>query len=272
MIDAVPKPTVRDRHGHAMYESVVFFKLRQHGMRKQDCFQLLDLARLPGMTSLNQNDSADLIRRLAHVRWIAGGTGAGKSTLSRVLAERYDVFVYDGDLAEHRYIQRCTPQRHPYMCALLQTPLEHRWTGRTPDELFQSMPSLHGETFGLVIEDLLTLPTDRPVLVDDFRTLPADVAPLLTWREQAVFLLPTPEFRRHALGTRFADPARARANWGNSDHAEAMVNRLGRDELWDEEVRRQALRQDLPVLDIDGSQDVDESAGDLAAMFLLAGN
>ncbi|MFG1961946.1 hypothetical protein [Nonomuraea sp. NPDC049028] len=224
------------------------------------------------MTSLNEYDFADLVRRLAHVRWIAGGAGAGKSTLSQVLAERYDVVVYDGDLAERHYIHRCSPQRHPYMCALLQTPREQRWTGRTPEEIFQSMPSLHGETIGLVIEDLLTLPTDRPVLVDDFRTLPEHVAPLLKWREQAVFLRPTPEFRRHALGARFADPARARANWGNCDHAEAMVNRLGRDELWDDEVRRQALKQDLPVLDVDGSRGIAELADDLAARFLLARN
>ncbi|WP_433513204.1 hypothetical protein ACQP2T_57855 [Nonomuraea sp. CA-143628] len=224
------------------------------------------------MNSLNEYDFADLVPRLAHVRWIAGGAGAGKSTLSQVLAERYDVVVYDGDLAERHYIRRCSPQRHPYMCALLQTPLEQRWTGRTPEEIFQSMPSLHGETIGLVIEDLLTLPTDRPVLVDDFRTLPEHVAPLLKWREQAVFLRPTPEFRRHALGARFADPARARANWGNCDHAEAMANRLGRDELWDDEVRRQALKQDLPLLDVDGSRGIAELADDLAARFLLARN
>jgi hypothetical protein len=158
------------------------------------------------------------------------------------------------------------------MCALLRTPLEQRWAGRTPEEIFRSMPSLHGETIGLVIDDLLTLPTDRPVLVDDFRTLPEHVAPLLMWREQAVFLLPTPEFRRHALGARFADPARARANWGNSDHAEVMANRLGRDELWDDEVRRQALKQELPVLDVDGSRGIAELADELAARFLLTGN
>ncbi|MEN3539643.1 hypothetical protein AAH991_31355 [Microbispora sp. ZYX-F-249] len=223
------------------------------------------------MSLLGQHTPADLVRRLAHVRWIAGGTGAGKSTLAQSLAERHDLLVYDGDRAERGYVNRCTPQRQPYLSALLRTPLEQRWTGRTADEIFQAMPSLHGETFGFVIEDLLTLPTDRPVLVDDFRTLPRDVAPLLTRREHAAFLLPTPEFRRNALGTRFADPARARANWGSSDHAEAFAKRLARDELWDEEVRRQARELDLPVLRVDGFRNVAERADELAAMFHLPG-
>ncbi|SEG76851.1 hypothetical protein SAMN05444920_104423 [Nonomuraea solani] len=217
------------------------------------------------MTNLDRPGPVDL----AHVRWIAGGTGAGKSTLTRALADRYDVLVYDGDLAERGYVERCTPEGQPYFWALLQTSREHRATERTPEEIFQAMPSLHGETFGFVIEDLLALPTDRPVLVDDFRTLPAEVAPLLTRPEQAAFLLPTPEFRHQALSTRFADPARARANWGDSDHAKALSRRLARDELWDEEVRRQALELDLPILEVDGSQDITRLADDLAARFLL---
>ncbi|WP_440106592.1 hypothetical protein [Streptosporangium sp. H16] len=78
------------------------------------------------MTSLDEHDSADRVHRLAHVRWIAGGTGAGKSTLVRILAERHDVLVYDGDLAERRYVRRCTPQRQPRLRALSRTPLERR--------------------------------------------------------------------------------------------------------------------------------------------------
>jgi hypothetical protein len=119
------------------------------------------------------------------------------------------------------------------------------------------------------VEDLLALPADRPVLVDDFRTLPGEVARLLHRREQAVFLLPTAEFRRQALAGRFAEAARARANWGNTDHRVALAKRLARDELWDAEVRRQAAAFDLPVLTIDGSRTVDELTDELANTFDL---
>ncbi|MBW9204955.1 hypothetical protein KV097_03300 [Mumia sp. zg.B17] len=156
-----------------------------------------------------------LARRLAHVRWIAGGTGSGKSTLARALAERYDVLVYDGDRAERDYVARCTPEATPSFWALLQAPPSRTWNGKSAREVFASMPSLHGETFGFVVDDLLALPVGRPVLVDDFRTLPRDVAPLLTWPEQAAFLLPAPKFREQALRDRFAD-ARAPSSTSRS--------------------------------------------------------
>jgi hypothetical protein len=221
-----------------------------------------------GMAADNQG--ADLARRLSHVRWLAGGTGSGKSTLARALAERYDVLIYDGDRAERSYVGRCTAHEHPYLWALLQAPPAQKWNSRSAQEIFDSMPSLHGETFGFVVDDLLAMPTERPVLVDDFRTLPVEVAPLLTWPEQAAFLLPTPQFRDQALRARFADAARARANWGDSDHSEALALRLARDELWDAEVRRQAVELHLPVVSIDGARGVLDLVDDLAARFRLS--
>nr|CEL16156.1 hypothetical protein [Kibdelosporangium sp. MJ126-NF4] len=146
---------------------------------------------------------------MEHVRWIAGGTGAGKSTVTRLLAERYDLAVYDGDRAEQGWRPRYTPERYPYFHAL--SGLSHDERVRlTPEETFRGMPSLHGETIDLVVDDLLALSTDRVVLVDFFGNLPKHVAPLLARPEHAVFLLPTPEFRHRALRDRYSDPARAR--------------------------------------------------------------
>jgi hypothetical protein len=65
-----------------------------------------------------------------------------------------------------------------------------RWLARPPGQVFAEMPSLHGETFPFVLADILARPSGKPLLVDDFRTLPRDVAALLSWRGQAVFLRP----------------------------------------------------------------------------------
>jgi hypothetical protein len=89
---------------------------------------------------------------------------------------------------------------------------------RTPEEIFNGMASLHGETIGFIVEDLLALPADRPILLDWFGNTPHSMAPLLTWPEQVVFLLPTSDFRRTALVTRYADQDRASAAWGDTDH------------------------------------------------------
>ncbi len=221
------------------------------------------------MDAFTGQHAAALAGRLAHVRWIAGGTGSGKSTLARFLAERYDVNVYVGDRAERQYVQRCSPEQQPYLSALLRMPPEQRWSGRTAEAVFAAMPSLHGETFGFVVEDLLALPDDRPLLADDFRTLPAEVAALLSWREQAVFLLPAAEFRHRVLSDRFADPRRAHANWGNTDHSKALTLRLARDQLWDAEVRRQAAEAGLVTITVDGEQNIQDLGQRLARMFLL---
>jgi hypothetical protein len=214
---------------------------------------------------------AQLRRRLARVRWIAGGTGSGKSTVAAILAARYGLDIYDGDRAERVYAARADPVRQPRLAAIVAMTPRQRWLERPVEQVFAEMPSLHGETFGFVLDDLLARPAAAGLLVDDFRTLPGRVAPLLTFPGQAVFLLPTARFRERALGDRYADPARARANWGDEDTAAMLAARLARDDLWDAEVRRQAREADLPVLEVDGTRSAAELASELARMFRLAG-
>ncbi|MFF8770606.1 hypothetical protein [Kitasatospora sp. NPDC015120] len=210
-----------------------------------------------------------LADRLAHVRWIAGGTAAGKSTLTRLLAERHDVTVLDGDRAEHRWLDRCSPAQHPHLAALRGRPPGLPWRDRTAEQVFRAMPGLYGETTGFLVEDLLALPADRPVLVDYFGILPRDLAPLLRRPGQALFLLPTPAFRKAALTARYADPARARATWGEEDPRTALAKRLARDDLWDDEVRRQAPLHAAAALTVDGTTPAAGLAELLATRFAL---
>lgn len=206
---------------------------------------------------------------LAHIRWIVGGTCAGKSSIARVLAACYGVAVYNGDRAEHGWLDRANPRDHPHWYPESVSSRGETWLRNSGRQLFQSMASLHGETTAFVIEDLLALSPDRTVLVDYFGLLPTEVAPLLLRPEQAAVLVPTPEFRRRRLGDRYSDPLRAKANWGAADPAAVLPKRLERDALWDAEVTRRAVECDLPITSVDGSRPVEELADELATRFGL---
>lgn len=69
------------------------------------------------------------------------------------------------------------------------------------------------------------------------------------------------------LSARYADPARARANWDDADPAVMLERRLARDLLWDAEIRRQAETLGLPVIEVDGREDAAALAGRLADAF-----
>jgi hypothetical protein len=68
--------------------------------------------------------------------------------------------------------------------------------------MLHTWPAFHGEGFELIIEDLLGLPSEPPILVEGYKLLPRLVAPLLSGPQQAVWLIPTPAFRRQALDQR----------------------------------------------------------------------
>jgi hypothetical protein len=193
--------------------------------------------------------------RLRHIRWIGGGSGAGKSTIAGLLAEEYGLHLYHCDDAQSAHTARSDAADHPMLHAFLSMTMDERWAKRTPEEMFHTFHGFHGEGFRLVLEDLLDLPTDVPVLVEGYKLLPRLVSPLLSRPDQAVWLIPTPEWRRIAL-------SRRGSLWSiagrTSDPQTALANLLARDALYTEEVARQAAALQLPTIEISGSATVDE--------------
>jgi len=103
---------------------------------------------------------------------------------------------------------------------------------------------------------------DPPVLAEGFSLLPRLVAPLLSRPRQAVWLLPTPEFRRTAFenrGSTWTIPAKT------SDPQRALANLLARDQLFTEQLRAQARAAGLQTVDVDGSTDVAETVARVGA-------
>jgi hypothetical protein len=145
----------------------------------------------------------------------------------------------------------------PMLYMFLAMTMDERWVKRTPEEMFRTFHGFHGEGFGLILEDLLDLPTNVPVLVEGYKLLPRLVAPLLSRPDQAVWLIPTPEWRRTAL-------SRRGSLWSiaghTSDPETALAHLLARDALYTEEVFRQATALHLTLIEVSGSTSLDELA------------
>ena len=194
-------------------------------------------------------------QRLRHIRWIGGGSGAGKSTVARLLAEEDGLHLYQCDDTQSAHTARSNAADHPMLHLFLAMTMDERWVKRTPEEMFHTFHGFHGEGFGLILEDLLDLPTDVPVLVEGYKLLPRLVAPLLSRPDQAVWLIPTAEWRLTAL-------CRRGSLWSiagrTSDPETALANLLARDALYTEEVRRQAAALQLTLIEVSGSASIDE--------------
>ncbi|MBV1852891.1 hypothetical protein [Catellatospora tritici] len=191
-----------------------------------------------------------LARRLRHVRWIGGGSGGGKSTISRRLADRYSLRRYPSDDAMPDHARRLSPQAAPYLHRFIAMDMDERWVHRTPEEMLETFHWYQGEGFDEIVADLLRLPDDPIVVVEGFRLLPDLVAPLLTDPDHAVWLLPTPGFRAAVF------EARGGQSWGflarTGDPGRALANLLDRDRMFTARLTEQVRRLGLTGLELDG--------------------
>jgi len=205
----------------------------------------------------------NLRERLRHVLWIGGGTGAGKSSIALAIAERHGLGRYDYDWHDARdHTERTRPDRHPHRAAFLAMSIDERWVEWTPRQMADNAIASFRERFDMVIEDLLAMDPGRPIVAEGFGLLPDLIAPVIANSRQAIWLLPTSAVREHAF---------ARRGWttieGTSDPARARANRLARDELLTEHVRRTAAEFQLSTVEVDGARPLSEITALVARHF-----
>jgi 2-phosphoglycerate kinase len=202
-------------------------------------------------------DAAALSARLRHVYWIGGGSGAGKSTIARRLAARHTLRLYATDDVMSDHASRSAPEDCPLLSEFAAMDMDERWLKRSAETMLEKFHWFRGEGFGLIVEDLLRFPREPGVIVEGFRLLPRLVKPLLAGPSQAIWLLPTPEFRWAAFDSRGSLWEIARKT---SDPARALHNLLERDRMFTERLSEEAKRLDLRVIEIDTTMAEDDLA------------
>lgn len=205
--------------------------------------------------------------RLRHIRWLGGGSGAGKSTIARRVAAEHGLRVYATDDAMGDHARWSTPDRAPLLHAFMAMEMDERWLHRSPREMLGTFPWFQGEGFELIVEDLLRLPPEPGVIVEGFRLLPRLVQPLLSRPGQAVWLLPKPAFRRAVFESRRGTESDFLAR--TSDPERARCNLLERDRMFTDILRAETARLHLPSIEVDATVGEDDLATRVAALFGL---
>ena len=202
---------------------------------------------------------------LDHVLWIGGAPDAGKTTVARLLVERHGLQLYVLDAAMQAHWARATPERQPELTAFQALTMDERWVLPTPQAMAQQILRIGAERFFLAVEDLLALPKRPRVLAEGPWLFPEFVAPLLSTPRQAIWLVPTGEFKRASAARRDKPTIRHQT----SDPEGAHRNWLERDQLLDAHVRGQADALGLALMEVDGSKPPGEVAARLERHFGL---
>lgn len=180
--------------------------------------------------------------------WLGGGTGSGKSTVARILAERHGLRVFPVDA--FWYV-------HSELLAEREPSPDEQWLDRSPERQAAEFEETSRRRLGLVLTELERLPAEPPTLVEGPQVL-ADALPA---GARAVFLAATVEFQRAVLEPRPMPPTR--------DPTRTLANRIAKDRLYAERVRELAERHAFPVVTVDGSRRAEEIAADVEQLLAL---
>lgn len=190
---------------------------------------------------------------IGNALWITGGQWAGKSTVARLLADRYAITAYHYDYHDSRaHNDRRTAQR----IHLGQPP-----EGPALEQMAADTLAGFSDRFAWVLDDLRALVSGRPILAEGWGLRPDLVAPLLDSPRRMVVLVPTDEFRQHQVRTL---PRAGRLSHEVSDPERAQRNRIDRDRILAQDAVRAAGQFGIRVIEVDGSQTA-ENVADLVA-------
>jgi 2-phosphoglycerate kinase len=171
-------------------------------------------------------DLKSLPEQLTNILWVGGMSGIGKTTGARAVARRYDLRLYSLDARTYVHAARTDLERHPVLASYSILSRDELWVEPEPEEIAERFIASSRERLELVVEDLLALSKDVPILVDGPQLFPSLIRPLVRSAGHAIYLVADPALHRELVAQRGGSLSAARTR----DQARARENRLLRDE------------------------------------------
>lgn len=203
--------------------------------------------------------------RLSHVFWIGGSPCSGKSTVAATLAGPYGLTVYTCDEAVERHVRLAGPDRAPVMHRLNHASCDDLWMRPLEQQISEEI-QFYEEEFPFILNDLLALPNDRPVIAEGAALMPRLLDGIGIPRTRAIWLVPSPAFQREHY---------VRRDWRHdvlddcTDREQAWRNWMERDIGFAGQVVSEAASLGRTCLTIDGRRPLEAILLDVRRHFGL---
>jgi hypothetical protein len=199
------------------------------------------------------------------VYWLSGSPCGGKTTVSNVLAKRYDWNVYHVDEHWDNHKERATAENHPTYIAITRVTGDELWL-RPLDEQIRTEPIFVKEAFPLILEDIeqLLAKDTRPLIVDA-SVVPSSVQSILPSKNHIFYLIPSEHFQREQYALR---PSIKHTLAKTSDVELAWSNWMARDAAYARWLEVQVKAADLDYLKVSGAMSLTDTVNMIADHYL----
>lgn len=197
---------------------------------------------------MNENHSREIY-------WIGGSPCSGKSTIAELIADKYDFTYYKCDDAYHNHMKRCRSELHPIMTKLKGLSINDIFSRPVEQQVDETI-KFYREEIRLILEDLRSGSSSKPILVEGAALLPENVSPLLYTKDHGVWIIPTAKFQIEQYSKRewiqsileeCGDPKQSFENWMNRDIEFAQF------------IKNDAQSRGLKVIVVDGRNTIEEN-------------
>jgi hypothetical protein len=203
----------------------------------------------------------------SNVYWLGGSPCAGKSSITRRLADVYGIQLLEVDARFDEHAARFTPAQQPALTAWLAGDCTERWL-KPVAELTADATACYAEHFAFILEDVsdavVAGGASRPLLVEGSALLPHLVSQHLPDPRNALWLVPSPAFQRHHYSQR---PWIKEVLADCPDADRAFDGWMARDEAFANQVAEAAQNLGLRVEQSDSSHTIAEQAATIAAWY-----